>query len=156
MLPAHGEYHALVMAWLGNYWIATPGTRLRDNATAILGPASEPQPEAALIIDPLCGGQTGVAADGYATGAPELIVVVVVLRQGVVRWFALHTGTYREVTAGADGRFTSAVFPGLWLDVAALLRLDGLPVMELLRQGLATPEHAAFVQRLQVQRHSGV
>lgn len=179
LLPEHGEYHALVMGWLINYWVATPGTRVRDNATAILGPASEPQPDAALIIDPLYGGQTDIDADGYATGAPELVVevasssasidlhakrrdyeqagvleyVVVVLRQRLMRWFVLHAGTYREVTAGAGGRFTSAVFPGLWLDAEALFRLDGPQVMETLRQGLATPEHAAFVQQLQAQRH---
>ena len=180
LLPEHSEYHALVMTWLGNYWIATPGTRVRDNATAILGPTSEPQPDAALLIDPRCGGQTGVAEDGYATGPPELIVevasssasidlhakrrdyeqagvleyAVVVIRQHLVRWFVLQAGTYREAAAGAGSCFTSAVFPGLWLDAPALLRLDGLQVVETLRQGLATPEHAAFVQRLQAQRQA--
>jgi Uma2 family endonuclease len=180
LLPDHGEYHALVMGWLINYWIATPGTRVRDNATAILGPTSEPQPDATLIIDPRCGGQTGIAADGYATGPPELIVevasssasidlhakrrdyeqagvleyVVVVLRQRVVRWFVLHAGGYREAAAGTDGIFASTVFPGLWLDAEALLRLNGLQVMDTLRRGLATPEHAAFVQKLEGQRQA--
>ncbi len=37
--------------------------------------------------------------------------------------------------------------PGLWIDVEALLAKD--PRMtEVLAQGLATPEHAAFVQSL--------
>lgn len=36
----HGEYHALIMGWLTNYWVATPGTRARDNATAMLGDTS--------------------------------------------------------------------------------------------------------------------
>jgi hypothetical protein len=40
------------------------------------------------------------------------------------------------------------VFPGLWLDPAALLRRDGKRVREVLDQGLATPEHAAFVAKL--------
>src|SRR5262245_58070664 len=52
----HGESHALVMGWLTLYWIATPGTRVRDNATAILGDDSEPQPDATLIIEPERGG----------------------------------------------------------------------------------------------------
>lgn len=158
LLPEHGEYHALVVGWLTNYWVVTPGTRVRDNATAILGPASEPQPDAALIIDPTCGGQTGFSEDGYATGPPELIVevasssestdlnakrrdyeqagvleyIVVVLRQRTIRWFVLHGRRYREVTAGEDGIFKSTVFPGLWLDASALLRLDGLHLMEIL------------------------
>ena len=137
LLPEHGECHALVMGWLINYAIATPGTRVRDNATAILGPTSEPQPDAALIIDPAYSGQTGIAADGYAIGAPELIVevasssasidlhakrrdyeqagvleyVVVVLRQCVVRWFVLQAGAYREASAGSGASSRRPYFP---------------------------------------------
>lgn len=174
----HGEYHALVMGWLTHYWITTPGTRVRDNATAILGDLSEPQPDAALVIDPACGGQTSVSESGYATGPPELIVevassseaidlhakrrdyeqagvleyVVVVLRQHAVRWFVLQDGVYREAYAGAGGIFTSTVFPGLWLHAPALLQLDGRQVMDTLQQGLATPAHAAFVRQLQERR----
>jgi len=174
----HGESHALVMGWLTNYWIATPGTRVRDNATAILGDDSEPQPDAALVIDSESGGQSSVSEDGYATGPPELIVevasssesidlhakrrdyeqagvleyVVIVLRQRVVRWFVLQDGTYREVEADAHGIFKSSVFPGLWLDAPALLRLDGRQVMATLQHGIETPEHAVFVQQLQARR----
>lgn len=174
----HGKHHALVMGWLTNYWIATPGTEILDNATAILGDFSEPQPDAALIIEPICGGQTDLSADGYMLGPPELIVevasssesidlhakrrdyeqagvleyVVVLLRQRAVRWFVLQEDGYREVDASAGGIFTSTVFPGLWLHAPALLRLDGQQVMDTLRQGLATPVHAAFVQQLQQRR----
>ena len=137
--------------------------------------ASEPQPDAALIIEPACGGQTGLSLDGYVTGAPELVVevasssaaidlhakrrdyeqagvreyVVVVLRQRAVRWFVWQGGAYQEVVPDADGSFRSQVFPGLWLHAEALLQLNGAQVMDVLRQGLATPEHAAFVQQLQ-------
>jgi Uma2 family endonuclease len=174
----HGESHALVMGWLTNYWIATPGTRVRDNATAILGDDSEPQPDAALVIDSESGGQSSFSEDGYATGPPELIVevasssesidlhakrrdyeqagvleyVVVVLRQRVVCWFVLQDGTYREVEADVHGLFKSTVFPGLWLDAPALLRLDGRQVMATLQHGIETLEHAAFVQQLQARR----
>src|SRR2546428_3671029 len=172
--PGHGFYHAMVMAWLVNYGIATPGTKAGDNMTTILGETSEPQPDGALIIDPASGGQTGLSEDGYLAGPPELIVevasssasmdlhakrrdyeqagvleyVVVVLRQGVIRWFVLQDGAYQELSADADGIFRSRVFPGLWLHANALLQLDGMTVMDVLRQGLATPEHIAFVQRL--------
>ena len=173
--PGHGFYHALVMGWLVNYGIATPGTKAGDNMTTILGETSEPQPDGALIIDPAAGGQTALPEDGYLTGAPELIVevasstasidlhakrrdyepagvleyVVVVLRQRVIRWFVLQDGAYQEMSADPDGIFRSRVFPGLWLHANVLLQLDGATVMDVLRQGLATPEHAAFVQRLQ-------
>lgn len=172
--PGHGFYHALIMTWLGNYWIATPGTNAGDNMTAILGEASEPQPDGALIIGPASGGQTGLSEDGYMTGPPELIVevasssasidlhakrrdyeqagvleyVVVVLRQRIIRWCVLQDGAYQEISADADGIFRSRVFPGLWLHANALLQLDGATVMDVLQRGLATPEHAAFVQRL--------
>jgi Uma2 family endonuclease len=171
----HGFYHALVMAWLVNYWIATPGTKAGDNMTTILGETSEPQPDGTLIIDPAAGGQTGLSEDGYTIGPPELIVevasssvsidlhakrrdyeqagvleyVVVVLRQNIIWWFVLQDGAYQEMFADADGIFRSRVFPGLWLHVNALLQLDGVTVMDVLRQGLATPEHAAFVQQFQ-------
>jgi Uma2 family endonuclease len=174
----HGVYHALIMGWLTSYWIATPGTQAADNVTTILGELSEPQPDGALIIEPAAGGQTGLSVDGYMTGPPELLVevasssasidlhtkrrdyeragvleyVVVVLRQGVIRWFVWQSGTYQDMTADTDGIFRSRVFPGLWLHADALLRLDGTQVMAVLQQGLATPAHAAFVQQLQARR----
>ena len=166
------------MTWLGQYWIATPGTLTADNTTTILGELSEPQPDGVLIIEPTAGGQTGLSEDGYTTGPPELIVevasssasidlhakrrdyeqagvleyVVVVLRQQVIQWFIWQNGTYQEVSPDTDGIFRSRIFPGLWLHANALLQLDGVTVMEVLRQGLATPEHAAFIQQLQERR----
>lgn len=174
----HGIYHALVMGWLTTYWVATPGTWARDNATAILGDASEPQPDGALVIDAACGGQSTLSDSGYAVGPPELIVevasssesidlnakrrdyeragvleyVVVVIRQRTVRWFALQDGQYQERQADADGVLQSTVFPGLWLHQTALLQLEGAQVLETLRRGLASPEHAAFAQQLQSRR----
>jgi hypothetical protein len=41
------------------------------------------------------------------------------------------------------------------LHADALLQLDGMRVMEVLRQGLAAPEHAAFVQQLRARRAAG-
>ncbi|MDB5303985.1 MAG: hypothetical protein JWM97_1534, partial [Phycisphaerales bacterium] len=69
----HGEIHAQVMFWLGMYRANTPGTRVLDNSTAILGPDSEPQPDGCLVVD---GGQTGLNSDGYLTDPPELAVEV--------------------------------------------------------------------------------
>jgi hypothetical protein len=44
--------------------------------------------------------------------------------------------------------YRSEVFPGLWLDPSAYFAEDIGGVLAVLDQGLATPEHAAFVVRL--------
>lgn len=169
----HGKPHALIMAWLGVYHAATPGTDVFDNTTVLLSPEDEPQPDAALIIKPACGGQTR-DDDGYLAGAPELIVevasssvsydlhakyetyqqqgvreyVVVVLRDREVRWFVLAQDRFVPLPADGDGVFRSRVFPGLWLDAAALLDGDARKMLEIVARGIATPEHSAFVERL--------
>lgn len=47
-----------------------------------------------------------------------------------------------------DGITRSIVFPGLWLNAAALLRGELPLIHAVLRDGLASAEHAAFVGRL--------
>lgn len=133
------------------------------------------------MIDPAYGGQSALSDGGYAVGPPELIVevasssesidlnakrrdyeragvlveyVVVVIRQRAVRWFVLQDGQYQEQQADADGIFKSTVFPGLWLQQTALLQLEGAQVMETLRQGLESPEHAGFLRQLQSRRET--
>ena len=57
--------------------------------------------------------------------------------------------------APADGIFRSVVFPGLWLDAAALLAGDRAKLLAVLQQGLQSPEHAAFVEELARRRAAG-
>jgi len=170
----HGRSHSWVIHWLCSYEDLTPGVEVYDNATNIMGDASEPQPDACLIILPEKGGQTRFTHDDYLEGAPELIAevasstesydlhskkldyeragvqeyLVVALRQEEVFWFVNRNGNLKEKQPADDGIFRSEVFPGLWLDPAALLRLDGSRLLEVLGQGCATEEHAAFVNRL--------
>jgi Uma2 family endonuclease len=169
----HGRTHKLVMRWLDEYEEATLGTEAFDNTTVILGPDSEPQPDACLLIAAEGLGQT-TDEDDYIVGSPELAVeiastmsnidlhrkkddyrvngvneyVVVVLKPAKVFWFVLRKGRFRELAPGADGILRSQVFPGLWLDPAALLTLDRRRLLRMLRQGLASPEHATFVEKL--------
>ena len=56
---------------------------------------------------------------------------------------------YERVRPDADGIVRSRGFPGLWLDVEALLRGDRLALRGTVAHGVATPEHAAFAARLQ-------
>jgi Uma2 family endonuclease len=179
VLTPHGRPHGQLMAWLANYQAATPGTDALDNTTTILGDDSQPQPDACLLIVPECGGQTR-EKDGWVTGTPELVVevasssesydlhekrddyerygareyVVYAARQERVYWWVRRGKRYEELEAGAEDVFRSETFPGLWLDAAALVQANGGKTLETLRQGLATPEHAAFVAKLEAARKS--
>jgi Uma2 family endonuclease len=172
--PRHGRMGSKVITWLGRYEDETPGVELYENTTSILGRRSEVQPDAYLIISPERGGQTRVNKDDYLEGAPEFVAEVAVssesidlhqkrddyeragvkeylvlaLRQGRVYWFIRRDSHFQDLQPGPDGIYRCETFPGLWLDPAALLRLDGKRVREVLRQGLASPEHAAFVALL--------
>src|SRR4029079_15967251 len=63
--------------------------------------------------------------------------------------FVLRDGRYERLALAPSGWHQSEVFPGLWLDAAALLRGDLATVLKVVQQGVASPEHAAFVQQLQ-------
>lgn len=171
----HGSPHADLMGWLGVYRATTPGVRAADNSTVRLDVENEPQPDALLIVEPAYGGSVVISADDYIEGAPDLVAEVAsssasfdlhtkltVYRRNRVReylvwrvhdqavdWFVLRRGRYDRMPPGPDGIYRSEVFPGLWLDSAALVGSDLARVLQILQQGLASPEHAAFVARLQ-------
>ncbi len=63
-------------------------------------------------------------------------------------WFVLRGDRYEPLTPDAEGVFRSEVFPGLWLDTAAVLRGDLATVLACVQKGTATAEHAGFVERL--------
>jgi len=168
----HGEPHFDLNGWLCVYRAHTPGVRGGDNSTLRLDLANEPQPDGYLRLVRECGGQSQLV-DGYVTGAPELIVEIaassvsydlhdklnayrrnnvreyVVWRvwDAAVDWFILRGGRFERLPV-VDGIYKSEVFPGLWLEPAAVLRGDLLRAFQVLQQGLASPEHAAFVVRL--------
>jgi Uma2 family endonuclease len=174
----HGRPHLTLSAWIGAYLAATPGTDAGDNSTVRLGPEDEPQPDVHLRIPRELGGQSFVGIDDYVEGAPELAVEVASssvsydlhvkldvyrefgvreylvwrVRDAAVVWLALRGDHYEPLTPGEDGIFRSEVFPGLWLDPAALVAGDGARVLAVLQQGIASPEHAVFVERLAAAR----
>ena len=150
-----------------------------DNASVRLDLDNEPQPDALLIVDPACGGQATISEDDYVENAPELVAEVssssvsidlhtklgVYRRNGVqeylvwrvvdreIDWFVLRDGEYQRQTPDVEGLLKSAVFPGLWLDVAALMDHKLAQVLIVLDRGIKSPEHAAFVARLADARH---
>ncbi len=176
--PVRYEYHARqhldLGTWIGNYRAGTPGVGASDNGTVLLDPESAPQPDVALFINPDHGGGVRFDEDGYIVGAPDLVAEVAAStasydlhdklgayrRNGVreylvcrvfdrrVDWFVLREGTYEPLAPAPDGSLRSTVFPGLWLDPAALLRGDLPAVLTLVQHGLESPEHAEFAARL--------
>jgi Uma2 family endonuclease len=63
-------------------------------------------------------------------------------------WFILENSEYILLEPNNQGILKSHVYPGLWLDVAALLRGEMTQVLAVLQQGLTSPEHQDFVQKL--------
>jgi Uma2 family endonuclease len=176
--PVHSEVHAqphgLMVTLLGLYRLSTPGVLLDDNGTLRLDPDNEPQPDVMLRIDADKGGASYISTDDYVEGAPELVVEIsassasydlrekrrVYRRNGVreyivwqiydgrLDWWALREGEYQPLPSDAAGVVKSEVFPGLWLDVPALLENDPAKTLATLQQGIASEEHAAFVAKL--------
>jgi Uma2 family endonuclease len=169
----HGRGSSDVTVWLGVYRARTPGTESLDNATTLMDDLGVPQPDSQLRILPEYGGQSRDEGD-YIGGAPELVAetarssrkidlggkrddyeragvqeyIVVALDAKEVHWHARRDDKLVRIDPDADGIYRSRVFPGLWLDPAALLRGDLAGVLAALDRGLATPEHADFVARL--------
>ena len=63
-------------------------------------------------------------------------------------WFYLQEGEYVSLPVDEDGVMKSQVFPGLWLAVDDLLTGNMGGVLAVCSEGLAAPEHTAFVQGL--------
>lgn len=170
----HAEPHGDLIGWLWSYKIATPRVRLGDNPTVRLDLDNEPQPDAVLLIDASAGGQSNLGEDGYIEGAPELVAEIAASsaaidlrdklrayrRNGVIEyivwqvfdqridWFCLQNGDYVPLLLEEDGIIRSRVFPGLWLDVAAMLEGNMPQVLSVLQAGINSAEHLAFVQQL--------
>jgi len=173
-LHGHGQPHARLNTWLDTYAIFTTGVFCANNTTVRLDLDNEPQPDLVLLIDPARGGQSRLSADDFIEQAPELVVEIasstassddtrkreLYRRNGVreyllwqvpeqrVDWVVQRAGQFAPLTADPSGILRSEVFPGLWLNVPALLRNDGAVLLATLQQGLATPEHGAFRERL--------
>jgi Putative restriction endonuclease len=170
----HAVKHQATATWLGTYWAHTPGVQAGESGTLRLDPKNEPQPDLALIVLPSHGGQVKIDKDHYIAGAPELVAEIsastvsidlhakfkLYLRKHVreyivwrvddetIDWFVEQQGRFERLEPDAAGIFKSTVFPGLWLDAEALIKLDLLRVLHVLEQGIASPEHAAFIARL--------
>jgi Uma2 family endonuclease len=170
----HGRPHLHLLGWMYEYEKTTPGVESAGNTTVRLSDDTEVQPDGCMFINPARGGQVRISADDYLELAPELMAEVAASsvsydlgsklaayrRSGVreyvvwrvlnnaIDWFVLRGGDFVPLAADERGILKSEVFPGLWLDPAAMIVGDIQQVSSVLQEGLATPEHAAFVARL--------
>ncbi len=171
----HGGPHLAFCGWLMYYITFTPGVGGGDNTTVRLDLDNEPQPDGLLFQEPSHGGRIVLGPRGFIEGAPELVgeiasssvnydmhtklrvyrrnqvqeYIVWRVEEAAIDWFILRKGEYVRLSANQAGIYQSEVFPGLWLDAAALIRSDLPTVLRVLEQGIASPEHAAYVARLQ-------
>jgi hypothetical protein len=170
----HGAPHFDLITLLGYYRLQTPGVSGADNASIRFDNRNMPQPDVILRIDDEHGGQSRIDADGYLDGGPELIAEIAnssksrglgvkktVYQRNEVReyivwrtqdkaidWFILRGDAYVPLPPGTDGITRSEFFPGLWLDIAALLGNDDVALLRAAQLGIGRPEHAVFVQEL--------
>lgn len=176
----HAAAHAELITWLGAYRAATPGTEIADNATVRLDLDNEPQPDVLLRILPQAGGQTRDTPDDYLEGAPELVAeiasssasydlhekkrayrrnrvceyLVWLVDERRVEWWEWRDGEYVTLPV-EDGTIRSRVFPGLWLESAALVEGRTTDVLARLARGLESEEHRSFVAGLSSRLHRG-
>jgi hypothetical protein len=59
-------------------------------------------------------------------------------------WYGREQGALVQRPVDEDGLYRSTVFPGLWLDPAALLNGDTRQLRTIVDFGCATPGHSAF------------
>jgi hypothetical protein len=172
----HSEPNAALIGCFVVYAAATPGVVSSGSVTTILpSKTTGLEPDAVLRILPTHGGASTVGADKFVHGVPELLAEIsftsgardfgkkfdsyrddgvpeyLVWRtaEKEIHWFALKKKKYVALKPHADGTLRSEQFPGLWLDVPALLAGDMAKVLATLQQGIASAEHAAFVAKLQ-------
>src|ERR1051325_135550 len=181
MSPTSGGFHASpeydFHGALAIYSWSTPGVVAGAPASIILDEDNIPEPDAFMAIDPKHGGRIRFDEKGYIYGAPEFHgeisassvardlghkkeiyrrfgvneYVVWRVKEKIIDWFVLRGEQYEPLPA-PDGISRSETFPGLWLAAPALVAGDYARVTQVLQEGLATPEHHMFVEKLAKQR----
>ena len=151
----HADPQGLVSDWLGAYAARREHIRRLLPATVLLDDINEPEPDAMLLRTT----PGWLSADGYVAKAPELVVEIantsksrdlhqkkaayerngvreyIVWRtaEAAIDWFELREGAYVSRAPDSAGRIESREFPGLVLDVPAMLAMDSAKVLAALK-----------------------
>jgi Uma2 family endonuclease len=170
----HGNSNSLLAYLLRHYAAATPGAASRVNTSIRLDGSNEYQPDVMLRFESgkMAGAKSG--AGGILEGRPELVVEIALssasydlhekktvyqrnripeyivweVMDSRIHWFALEDGEYVRIKARPDGVTRSRVFPGLWLNLQALLAGDEKKAFRVVEKGLKSVEHKTFVKKL--------
>jgi Uma2 family endonuclease len=174
----HGQLHLRLGTLLWIYEGNTPGVEAGDNTTVLLGDKSEVQPDLYLRILSEYGGASTTDRNDYVVGPPELIIEVAHSSKAIdlhekldaykangvreylvaavadrrMHWFDLSQG--QELVPDADGILRARYFPGLWMHLESLFDFKSQGLLDVLSKGLASPEHAEFISRLETEKHS--
>ncbi len=169
----HGRPHAWLVNILSTYAMHT-GIDVADNSTVELDPKNAPQPDYLMFLPRGLGGRAAINSDGYWEGPPDLVAEVAAssvsidlhdkfqayqrnhvreylvwrVLDGVLDWFVLTGGKLVLRAADSAGIVRSEAFPGLWINVPALLALDAQRLWETLDQGLETLDYKSFAARV--------
>lgn len=151
---AHGRPHGDLSDWLGAYARSRRGVERLTETTVRFADGTDVQPDLQLRLTE--GGSSRVSEDDCVEGPPELVAEIAVSsasydlhakkevyrRNGVseylvwqlyenrLDWWTLRDGEYAPITPGPGGVIESRQFPGLRLEVPALLAGDIARVMD--------------------------
>lgn len=172
-IVGHSSPDISLGAILSIYRAGTLGLLTGHAGSVRLDDDNMPQPDLFMMILPAYGGQAKIGSDDLLEGAPELAVEIAASsasydlheklrlyqRSGVREYIVWRTreeqfdcfvsrgGQYTPMSSD-DGVLRSEIFPGLWIDSRALIADDLNNAIAEIQKGLASPEHAAFVEAL--------
>jgi Uma2 family endonuclease len=167
----HSLPHCDLAMWAGVYAHHTPGVVALDNQSVRLGGDNEVQPD--VLLRRTGGGTSQRTEDGYIQGPPELVCEVsytsatydlhakkaLYERAGVqeyivwrvedeaIDWWRLERGSYTPIAPMPEGTIESRAFPGLRLDLRAMLTGAGPSVLATLNAGITAREEAGAAAR---------
>ena len=170
----HSEFHADFNTLIGFYRAHTSGLRLADNQSVVLDDQNEVQPDLCVRFEVPGVSRVEKTEEGLNVGPPEFVVEVAASsaaydlhsklelyrRSGVgeyfvilayereVRLFRLANGVYELIRPDEDGVLRSQVLPGFWFRADWFWEGRVAELIELVEEGIASPEHRDFVARL--------
>lgn len=165
----HGQPLSIVTALLTVYMLDTSGTEFGTQTTVKLDDRNGPEPDLFLRLMPIRQGLCDVNDKDYLAGPPELVVEVAASsvsfdlyekkdmyeEAGVLEYlvwrtedeqidcFRLVEGRYQKVVV-ESGIWESTTFPGLRLDLNAMLRYELQLARKTLQEGMNSEVYLQF------------